>query len=146
MPAWQPADIPDETLSRLPRKIDRVRDALRAAAEQFRPADRFALIAFAGQATTLVPNTAGSDKQKLFHAVQGLDMLQLGDDTYIGRGMALGFEALQQGGSSNLAGRMLVLTDGFTEDEQDCRDGAARARQNHVPISTMGWVVSLTRS
>jgi hypothetical protein len=138
VPAWQSAGIPRDVLMQLPRKIDRVKDALIAAVEQLRSNDRFALIAFAGQATMLVPNTAGSDKRKLLNAVEGLDLLRLGDDTYIGRGMTMGFDALQQGAESSLASRMLVLTDGFTEDEQDCRDGAARARQIHVPISTMG--------
>ncbi len=138
VPAWQSADIPDEVLTRLPRKIDRVRDALWAAVEQLRPADRFALVAFAGQAVTLVPNTAGTDRRRLLDVVDGLDMLQLGDDTYIGRGMALGFEELQRGASPSLADRLLVLTDGFTLDEDDCRTHTIRARQARIPISTMG--------
>jgi len=138
VPAWQPADVPDEALTRLPRKIDRVRDALWAAVEQLRPADRFALVAFAGRAVTLIPNTTGADKRRLLDVVDGLDGLQLGNTTYIGRGMALGFEELQRGTSPGLANRLLVLTDGFTLDEDDCRTWAARARQARVPISTMG--------
>ncbi len=138
VPAWQSENIPDEVLARLPRKIDRVKDALRAAVEQLRPADRFALVAFAGQAVTLVPNTAGADKRRLLDVVDGLDELQLGDDTYIGRGMALGFEELQRGASPGLADRMLVLTDGFTLDEDDCRAWAERAQAARVPVSTMG--------
>jgi Ca-activated chloride channel family protein len=138
VPAWQSADIPAEALTRLPRKIDRVRDALWVAVEQLRPADRFALVAFAGQAITLIPNAAGTDKRRLLDILDGLDGLQLGDDTYIGQGMALGFEELRRGTSDNLANRMLVLTDGFTLDEDDCRTLAVRARQAHIPISTMG--------
>ena len=140
VPAWQSADIPDEAMARLPRKIDRVRDALWAAVEQLRPADRFALVAFAGRAITLIPNTAGAGpiKGRLLDVVNGLDKLQLGDDTYIGRGMALGFEELRRGVSGGLADRLLVLTDGFTLDEDDCRTWAVRARQAHIPISTMG--------
>jgi Ca-activated chloride channel family protein len=138
VPAWQSADIPDEVLARLPRKIDRVRDALQAAVEQLRPADRFALVTFAGEAITLIPNTAGAEKRRLLDVVDGLDRLQLGDDTYIGRGMALGFAELRQGASPGLANRLLVLTDGFTLDESECRAWATRARQARIPISTMG--------
>jgi Ca-activated chloride channel family protein len=140
MPAWQSADIPDEVLTRLPRKVDRVRDALQAAVEQLRPADRFALVAFAGQAITLISNSAGAEpvKSRLLEIVDELDRLQLGDDTYIGRGMALGFEELRRGASSGLANRLLVLTDGFTLDEDDCRAWAVHARQVRIPISTMG--------
>ncbi len=138
VPAWQSADIPNEALTRLPRKIDRVRDALRAAVEQLRPTDRFALVAFAGQAITLIPNTPGVEKRRLLEAIDSIDRLQLGDDTYIGRGMALGLEELRRGTSPDLVNRLLVLTDGFTLDEKDCRAWAAHARQDRIPISTMG--------
>jgi Ca-activated chloride channel family protein len=141
VPAWQSAGIPRDVLMQLPRKIDRVKDALQAAVEQLRSNDLFALIAFAGQAVTLIPNASGSDKHRLLDAVNSLDELQLGDDTYIGRGMALGFDELQRGASHSLAdraARMLVLTDGFTQDEADCRARAARARQSRIPVSTMG--------
>ena len=138
VPAWRSDDISNEVLARSPRKIDRVKDALWAAVEHLRPADRFALVAFAGQALTLVPNTAGADKRRLLDVVNGLAELQLGDETYVGRGLALGFEELQRGASPGLADRLLVLTDGYTLDEDDCRAWAARARQSHTPISTMG--------
>lgn len=138
VPAWESGEIPVEALMRLPRKIDLVKEALRAAVEQLRSSDRFSLVAFAGEAVTLIPNTSGSQKRCLLDAVEGLDRLRLGDETYIGRGMALGFQELQQGASSGLADRLLVLTDGFTLDEDDCRAWAAHARQIHIPISTMG--------
>lgn len=138
VPAWQSSDIPDEILARLPRKIDRVKDALRIMVEHLRPTDRFALVAFAGQAVTIIPNTSGAHKRRLLDAVERLDQLHLGDDTYIGRGMALGFEELRRGDPGTMAARMLVLTDGFTLDEEDCRTWAERARRSGIPISTMG--------
>jgi Ca-activated chloride channel family protein len=138
VPAWQSADIPIEVLNSLPSKIDRVRDALRAAVEQLRSADRFVLVAFAGKAITLIPNTTGADKRRLLDVVDRLDGLQLGDDTYIGQGIASGIEELRRGASPGLASRLLVLTDGFTLDEEDCRTWASHARQARIPISTMG--------
>jgi len=165
VPAWQPVDVPEELLFRLPRKIDRVRDALQAVIEQLRPDDRFALVAFAGRAVTLIPNALVTDsiKHRLFDVVGGLDGLQLGDDTYIGQGLALGFEELHRGTSAGLgeradtghppqreekqshrearpylADRLFVLTDGFTLDERECRAWARQAQKARVPISTMG--------
>ncbi|MDY7079524.1 MAG: VWA domain-containing protein [Chloroflexota bacterium] len=149
VPAWQSAGSPqdaretgaesfNQVMARLPRKIDRVRDALWAAVEQLRPTDRFSLVAFAGRSVTLIPNTAGTEKRRLLDVLDGLDKLQLGDDTYIGQGMRLGLGELRQGASSSLADRLLVLTDGFTLDEEDCRNWATHARQARVPISTMG--------
>ncbi len=138
VPAWQSENIPHDVLARLPRKIDRVKDALRAAVEQLRPADRFALVAFAGRASTLIPNSGGGEKRRLLNIVDELDKLQLGDDTYIGQGMGLGLQELQRGASDDRANRLFILTDGFTSDEQDCRARAVQARQAHIPVSTLG--------
>ena len=138
VPAWQSTGIPDDVLARLPRKIDRVTDALHAAVEQLRPADRFALVAFAGRAVTLIPNSGGSEKRRLLDIVNELDRLELGDDTCIGQGMELGLEELKQGALDGRANRLFVLTDGYTSDEQDCRKWAARAIQARIPISTLG--------
>ena len=138
VPAWQSTGIPDDVLARLPRKIDRVTDALHAAVEQLRPADRFALVAFAGRAVTLIPNSGGSEKRRLLDIVNELDRLELGDDTCIGQGMELGLEELKQGALDGRANRLFVLTDGYTSDEQDCRRWAARAIQARIPISTLG--------
>ncbi len=138
VPAWESGEIPVKALMRLPRKIDLVKDALRAAVEQLRPADRFSLAAFASEATTLIPNTSGSQKRRLLEAIERLDNIRLGDETYIGRGMKLGFEELRRDKSSERADRLLVLTDGFTLDEDDCRAWGAHARQKRIPISTMG--------
>lgn len=138
VPAWQSEGIPEEVLAAFPRKIDRVRDALRAAVEQLRPNDRFSLVAFAGRAVTLIPNSPGSEKRRLLGAVEGLDSLQLGDETRIGQGMKQGLEELGRGAYPGLAPRMLVLTDGFTLDEKDCRALARQAVRYRIPISTMG--------
>ncbi len=138
VPAWQPADTSDAVLARLPRKIDRVRDALRTVVEELRSNDRFSLVAFAGRAVTLIPNTGGADKRRLVDVLDRLETLQLGDDTYIGRGMALGLQELRRGAEEGVADRLLVLTDGFTQDEDDCRAWAARALQFRIPVSTMG--------
>lgn len=138
VPAWRSRGIPEEILAMFPRKIDRVRDALRAAVEQLRPSDRFALIAFAGDAVTLIPSSPGSEKRRILEAVENLEHLQLGDETRIGQGMKRGLEELRRGASSGVAPRMLVLTDGFTLDERECRALAAQAVQQRIPISTMG--------
>jgi hypothetical protein len=138
VPAWQPDAIPSETLTQFPRKIDRVKDALRTAVEQLRAQDRFSLIAFAQEATCLIPSTPGSKKRQLLESIGEIDNLRLGDKTYIAKGIALGFDELQRNQSPKMVDRLLILTDGFAFDEAECRAWAQRARQHHLPISTMG--------
>ena len=53
VPAWQSADIPHEVLTRLPRKIDRVRDALRAAVRKFARRFRYIEDRFAAEGKDL---------------------------------------------------------------------------------------------
>jgi hypothetical protein len=146
VPAWDSADIPSDVPARFPRKIDRVKDALQAAVERLRCEDRVSVVAFAGHALTLVRNTSGSQKDQLLGAIDELDSLRLGDETRIAEGIALGFKELEcsikstqdDRGSSSLADRMIVLTDGFAFDQDECRAWARRARRDGIPISTMG--------
>lgn len=138
VPAWHSSAIPAEVLARLPRKIDRVKEALSAVVEQLRPDDSFSLTAFAGQAALLIPTTSGAEKRRILDLLARLDGLQLGDATYIGRGLKVGLEELRRSGDNGLARRLLVLTDGFTRDEDDCRAWALYARNHRIPISTLG--------
>jgi Ca-activated chloride channel family protein len=138
VPAWHTDGLPDYILKQFPRKIDRVKDALRAAVEQLRPKDRFALVAFAGQASVLVPSSPATEKRRILDKIEALEQLQLGDDTYMAQGIARGFEEAQQGASSQTVNRMVVLTDGFTLDEPECWHWTERAQAAGVSISTMG--------
>ncbi|MCX7683447.1 MAG: VWA domain-containing protein [Anaerolineae bacterium] len=138
VPAWHSSAIPPEVLARLPRKIDRVKEALSAVVEHLRPDDSFSLTVFAGQAALLIPTTAGAEKRRILELLGQLDGLQLGNDTYIGRGLKLGLEELMRSRANGLARRLLVLTDGFTRDENDCRLWAVYARNHRIPISTLG--------
>lgn len=138
VPAWETQDIPPEVMARFPRKIDRLQDALRVVVEQLRPTDSFSLVAFAGQAVTLAPYTMGAEKAHLLPAIEKLDELRLGDDTYLGRGMALGLDEIRRGLTLTQVSRLLILTDGFTVDETECRHQAEAARAAGISISTMG--------
>jgi len=138
VPAWHSADIPVEMIARLPRKIDRVRDALRAVIEELRPYDTFSLTVFAGRAALLIPTTRGTEKKRILDMLDQLDRLQLGDETYIGQGLRVGLEELERSKTDGVARRLLVLTDGFTRDENECRAWAVYARRHRIPISTLG--------
>jgi Ca-activated chloride channel family protein len=127
-----------EELQKLPRSIDAVKQALRAAVEALGPSDHFALVLFAGQAVAAVPLSPSSERKRILSAVDTLEELALGDETYMGRGISQGLEELARGGNPAAANRVIVLTDGFTLDEADCRVLAQRAKAAQVSISTMG--------
>lgn len=125
-------------LRALPRATDMVKQALRAVVDLLGAGDRCALILFAVQAFSLVPLSSSLDREKILSAVETMDNLALGDDTYMGRGIALGLEELGRSTNHRVTSRMIVLTDGYTLDEADCRVLARRAKSMGIAISTMG--------
>jgi Ca-activated chloride channel homolog len=130
--------IATHELQKLPRTIDHVKTALRAAVEVLNNQDQCALVVFASQAVVVLPLSSASDRQRLWAAIDQIEGLKLGDDTFMGRGMALGLAELQRGAQPSAVSRLVVLTDGFTLDEADARQAAQRAKAAHIAISTMG--------
>ena len=138
VPVWRFDNVPLGFMDDCPRNLDFVKIALRTALERLTSEDRFALVAFAGEAVTLIRNRSGGKKRDLLKVIEQLDDLELGDDTHMARGMALGFEEAQRGSSPAMVNRMIVLTDGFTLDPERCKELAQQATTAGISVSTMG--------
>ena len=138
MPVWQFQDVPPELAAQTPRSLDFVKIALRNVLERLGPEDRFALVAFADQAETLIGSESGENKRRLLAALERLDRLSLGDDTYMAKGMALGYQEALRSLAPGRVQRMILLTDGFTRDEDECRRQARQAAAQGIAISTVG--------
>jgi len=138
IPVWEFRNVPAEIAANAPRSLDFVKAALRSALEQLRPDDRFSLVAFAGRAQVLISNQSGAEKRRLLDAIEQLEGLQLGDDTYMAQGMALGYQEATKALSPEMVNRMIILTDGFTLDHDDCLRQAQQATAQGLSVSTMG--------
>lgn len=138
VPAWRIRAGDDRIVSKFPRRIDFVASALKQIAEQLRPIDHYALIAFAASARTLIPNTPGTERQRLYQAAGQLERLQLGDETEMADGLALGLEELSTHEVPGNAKRVILLTDGYTRNVAQCYQWAERAKTRGVALSTLG--------
>lgn len=138
IPVWQFEHVTTASLKRYPKPITFVIEALKVVLEQTRPADRLSLVAFADRAETVLPLTSGRDKRRLRPIIKDIDALRLGDDTYMGLGMAASFAELRRGASPEYATRMILLTDGFTRDYQACQSWTTQAADAGYAISTLG--------
>jgi Ca-activated chloride channel family protein len=119
--------------------MDFTKKALRFVADYIRGADHFSLVAFAEDALLMVSNTLGTRKDELRQAVDRLDHIDLGDETYMARGMAMGYKQIQAAPTTGTdLRRMVVLTDGYTKDEQEAYTWARQAKQAGIVVSTMG--------
>jgi len=134
---WQ-FEVPKGFRVDAPSNMDFCKKALRVVADQLRPEDRFAMVAFAQDALLMVSNTPGTDRERLREAVERLDRIDLGDETYMARGMQAGHKQALPGISPDVVSRMIVLTDGYTKDEMDCYTWARQAKKDGIVVSTMG--------
>ena len=143
---WQ-FDVPKGFQIEAPSNMDFTKEALRTVADMLRPEDRFSLVAFAEDALLMIGSTPATRKSELVEAVDRLDRIDLGDETYMGRGMEMGHKLIAAGQTAGAAGggavraaisRMIVLTDGYTKDKQDAYAWAQRAKQAGIVVSTMG--------
>jgi len=134
---WQ-FDIPRGLKVEAPSNLDFTKEALRIVAGHLRPADRFSLVAFAEEASTMVAHATGAEKDALLKAVERLDQVALGDETFVARGMEMGYRQTLPGVSPDRVSRMVVLTDGYTQDEHACYEWTRQAKQEGIVVSTMG--------
>ncbi len=138
VPVWEFQNVPAEIAANAPRNLDFVKAALRSALEQLCPDDRFSLVAFASRAQVLIGNQSGTSKRRLLDAIEQLEELQLGDETLMAQGMVLGYQETARALSPERVNRMVILTDGFTLDSDDCLHQAQQATAQGVSVSTMG--------
>ena len=139
---WQ-IEVPKSMHIDAPSNMEFTKRALNIVADYLRPTDRFSLVAFAQDALLMVPVTRGSsspDAQKdlLHQAVERLDRIDLGDETFMARGMEKGYEQMKIGLSPDRVNRMILLTDGYTQEEHACYEWARQAKQAGIVVSTMG--------
>jgi secreted protein with Ig-like and vWFA domain len=134
---WQ-FNVPRGFKIEAPSNLDFTQKALAIVADMLRAEDRFSLVAFAEDALLLVHNTPGQERNKLVEAIDRLGRIDLGDETYMARGMDIGYQQILAGASADAVSRMVVLTDGYTKDQNLCDAMAVKAKNEGLTISTMG--------
>jgi len=135
---WHFDNVPASYKIDAPRNVDFVKRALHSALEKLDGHDRFALVAFAREARVLIEQQSGQNKRALLQAIDQLDSLELGNETFMATGMQEGFAQAQRGFSRDMVNRLIVLTDGFTLDAPQCQFIARQAAQAGISISTLG--------
>ncbi len=138
IPVWTFPHIPDSIRRAAPSNLDAVKRALNDAVSHLEDHDRVSLIVFAGGARIALSQLSGRDRAQIPRAIEELDALQLGDETIMGEGIAMGLAEVQRGGGGGMLTRLIVLTDGFTTDPDRCLQLAAQARDTAIAVSTLG--------
>lgn len=121
----------------LPTKLDKAVEVAHALIDDDRlaPDDKLTLIHFDDGASTLVPLTPLSNKQAAHQAVESLHNYSGG--THMAKGMRCAAQELRSL-PPQVAKRLVLLTDGQTFDEPECRPVAAQLAEANTPILAIG--------
>jgi Ca-activated chloride channel family protein len=117
-------------------KLDVAADAVRALlnSPNLLPGDYVSIIQFDDDSSVLAEGTVGADRDHLLAGVEALKEHSGG--TMMGSGLRNAVATLQaRDGTSH---RVLLLTDGRTVDEDECREAAGALAEIHAPIVGLG--------
>jgi Ca-activated chloride channel family protein len=123
-----------------PQKLPLVKASMKLLVDQLRPQDRVAMVVYAGSAGLVLPSTAGSDKERIRQAIDGLEA---GGSTAGGAGIKLAYqvarEHLREGGNN----RVILCTDGDFNVGASSDDELVRIiekeRESGVFLTVLGY-------
>ena len=116
-------------------KIKQLRDAVRTMIGRLEPTDTVSVIAFNAHTDVIIPATAAYNKPALAERV---GKLEAGGGTTMVPAMRAGLAEIAKHLSPSVASRLIVLTDGQTTREEECRDEADRVAAAGVPLIALG--------
>lgn len=119
-------------------KIKRLKDAVKFVVDQLGPDDYISIVEFSSSPSTLIGSQqarSASEKATLKRKVDGLDA---SGGTDIAPAMRSGLAEIKKHLNSNCINRMLLLTDGQTENESNCLKMADEAGRLDVPVIALG--------
>ena len=116
-------------------KIKQLRDAVRTMIGRLEPTDTVSVIAFNAHTDVIIPATAAYNKPALAERV---GKLEAGGGTTMAPAMRAGLAEIAKHLSPSVASRLIVLTDGQTTREEECRDEADRVAAAGVPLIALG--------
>src|SRR5215210_2713428 len=144
VPVWQlSGPVPPEVRAASPSALDHVARALHSIVERLDGNDRFALVACAEEGVLLNRSASGAERAELVRGISRLKSLNLGEQTDLAQGIALGLNELRRARARPAVGfdaaeRLLLLTDGFTQRPDECLRLASTAAAEGISISTIG--------
>jgi Ca-activated chloride channel family protein len=131
-------------------RLQRVQDAAVDAVQKLRPQDTLAVIGFAHNARVLLPSTPVAEKERIEDVIRRIDRCDVDPGgTAMDEGLALALSDLEQHAVAGKLSQVVVLTDGETSGEHNCRALARQAAAKKIHLTLMGvgldWKASLIK-
>ncbi len=120
-------------------RLKRIQNASLAAIQKLKPEDNLAIVAFAHEARVMLPSTPLSEKARIEEEIQRAESWDVDPGgTAMDQGITLGMGEIEKRLGPGCLSQMLVLTDGETSGESQCRQLAQQAGQKKIHFTMMG--------
>lgn len=120
-------------------RLNRVQAAAQAAINFLKPTDTLSIIAFAHSCEVLLPPTPLSERARIDAIIEKLDRTDVDPGgTSMNDGMRLALGELEKTMAPGKLSQVVVLTDGETSGQQDCRVVAQEAAQKKIRFTVIG--------
>jgi len=131
-------------------RLKRIQDAARSAIQKLKPTDTLAIVAFAHNSQLVLEPTELSDMAKVEDVIQRIDMFDVDPGgTSMDQGIGTALSAIEANAGTGKLSQILVLTDGETSGEQNCRTLAQQMAEKKIRLDVVGvgteWNSSLIK-
>ncbi|MBX9680015.1 MAG: VWA domain-containing protein [Gemmataceae bacterium] len=131
-------------------RLKRIQDAAIDALQKLKPDDSMTIVAFAHNALVLLPPTKVAEKAKIEDVIRKIDMYDVDPGgTAMNDGLRLALDEVEKTSGAGKLSQIIVLTDGETSGEHECRTLAQRAADTKIALTVMGvgldWKASLIK-
>ncbi len=119
-------------------KLDYVIQAVSHAIDMLRPQDLCSIVVFADRARVLIPSSQLYDKSTAKLMIQKLDHVDVGSGTDMLRAIDAALYEVRRNFSRDRLNHIIILTDGQTLNEKQCRERCVMAAEEGISVSTIG--------
>ncbi len=116
-------------------RLQHTKDALMAVVDRLKPEDALTVVAFDDTVQTLIPATPAMDSDRLKAMIA---TLEAGGGTALGLGLGIGYAELHAYAAPERLSRMVVISDGPSDDIETCMSLAAEIGAGRMPIMPVG--------
>jgi Ca-activated chloride channel homolog len=117
------------------QKIKSAKEAAKLVVNSLKPVDTISVTIFSDEARAIVPATLVTDK----YSIQSkIDKISIVGGTRMYHGLEAASREMKRNAVPNSINRMIILTDGETEGEEQCMNIARQEKQNKIVMTAFG--------
>lgn len=119
-------------------KLEYVKESVQYVIDQLRPNDICSIIAFADKARVVIPAGQIVDKIQAKRMIRSIDSVDVGSGTEMLKGIDSAIGEVRRYLVRDKVNHVVLLTDGLTQKENQCKDRCGKESESGISFSTIG--------